>query len=298
MLRKRPAEDASIETINDRNGFVANFWRAVHRDPDAVAHHADWPVIEADLHARHRWLVGSDAARAAIRRVCEDPDAFDAKIAGWWCWGACCWIGSGWCDETPPPGSQGTPPTKFPHLDAGPSARRCALGQAGWGLNVEPPAQLPDLAGDAGATGRGIVSNQAYKRVRLSENGVGTGVCAHAVGGTGACADRARWIRGWMVLQASEASRVGGVASGYQGPTLGLEAGRQPDGKLYVIRRGQGRPGGNPQLCGSVREVMEALRNQKPALTSELLQLAEGRLLRNQRVKFALGISMGGWQLA
>jgi site-specific DNA-adenine methylase len=31
-----------IETINDKDGFVANFWRATKADPEAVAHYADW----------------------------------------------------------------------------------------------------------------------------------------------------------------------------------------------------------------------------------------------------------------
>ena len=31
-----------------------------------------------------------------------DPDHFDAKIAGWWVWGLCQWIGSGWCAERKP----------------------------------------------------------------------------------------------------------------------------------------------------------------------------------------------------
>lgn len=35
-----------IETVNDKDGFVANFWRAVKHDPDQVAHYADWPVNE------------------------------------------------------------------------------------------------------------------------------------------------------------------------------------------------------------------------------------------------------------
>ena len=34
-------EGQRIETINDADGFVANFWRAVAQDPDAVAHYAD-----------------------------------------------------------------------------------------------------------------------------------------------------------------------------------------------------------------------------------------------------------------
>jgi hypothetical protein len=45
--------------VNDIDGYVSNFWRAVQADPELVAHYADWPVNEVDLHARHRWLVGA-----------------------------------------------------------------------------------------------------------------------------------------------------------------------------------------------------------------------------------------------
>src|SRR5262245_35028869 len=44
------------ETVNDIDALLANFWRALAADPDAVAAHADWPVNEVDLHARHRYL--------------------------------------------------------------------------------------------------------------------------------------------------------------------------------------------------------------------------------------------------
>jgi hypothetical protein len=55
-------------------------------------------VHNCDLHARHRWLVYSEHAAEWRRMMRTDPDHFDAKIAGWWCWGLCMWIGSGWCD--------------------------------------------------------------------------------------------------------------------------------------------------------------------------------------------------------
>ena len=84
-----------IETVNDADGMVSNFWRATQADPDAVAHHADWPVNENDLHARHYWLVMQKESLQA--RLEGDPDFYDAKIAGWWCWGMCCWIGGGFC---------------------------------------------------------------------------------------------------------------------------------------------------------------------------------------------------------
>jgi len=69
------------ETVNDADGLLCNFWRALQADPDAVAQHADYPVSELDLHARHRWLVNQ---RADVERLLSDPEWFDAKAAGWW----------------------------------------------------------------------------------------------------------------------------------------------------------------------------------------------------------------------
>lgn len=86
---------AKAETVNDLDGFITNFWRATAVAPAQVAKHCDWPVNEADLHARHVWLLSQ--REDLTERLMGDPDFFDAKIAGWWCWGICCWIGSGWC---------------------------------------------------------------------------------------------------------------------------------------------------------------------------------------------------------
>jgi site-specific DNA-adenine methylase len=83
-----------IETVNDIDCYVANFWRAININPDEVAKWADWPVNEADLHARHLWLVNNEDF---VNRMKTDPDYYDAKVAGWWVWGICCWIGGGWC---------------------------------------------------------------------------------------------------------------------------------------------------------------------------------------------------------
>jgi hypothetical protein len=95
VLLARP-HPARIETINDKDCYVANFWRAVQHDPEAVAHYADWPVNEADLHARHKWLVNQSDF---IERMRSEPDYYDARVAGWWVWGISCWIGSGWCSK-------------------------------------------------------------------------------------------------------------------------------------------------------------------------------------------------------
>ena len=94
MLLQRPHwpfSETRIETVNDADCFVANFWRALQAEPEAVVQYADWPVNEADLHARHLWLV--NVGKEHVARLRTEPEYYDAKIAGWWVWGCCQWIG-------------------------------------------------------------------------------------------------------------------------------------------------------------------------------------------------------------
>lgn len=84
-----------VFSVNDRDGFVCNFWRAIKGDPKTVAKYADNHVNEIDLHARHVYMVNN--RDALENKLLADPEYYDAKIAGWWAWGACVWIGSGWC---------------------------------------------------------------------------------------------------------------------------------------------------------------------------------------------------------
>ncbi len=133
MLLAAPPDAARIETINDFDGFVANFWRALAHDPDAVAHAADWPVNEIDLMARHSWLVRH--RQPITEQLCADPAWYDARSAGWWVWGACNWIGGGWCSGDGPWVHDGT-------------RLVCKEGDAGQGIC----RQLPQLGGG----GRGI----------------------------------------------------------------------------------------------------------------------------------------------
>jgi DNA adenine methylase len=79
-------EPAKIETVNDINHFLSNFWRSVAYDPSGVAKYADYPVTEIDLHARHRWLV-SAATDDFKTKLMADPNYYDIEIAGWWVWG-------------------------------------------------------------------------------------------------------------------------------------------------------------------------------------------------------------------
>lgn len=134
VLFGRPTQPR-IETVNDKDGFVSNFWRAVQADPEATAQWADWPVNENDLHGRHVWL--RERREELSRKLEGDPDYFDSKIAGWWVWGICCWIGGGWCD----PNTVGpwiVEDGQLVHLgDAGQGVKRqlVHLGDAGRGVN-------------------------------------------------------------------------------------------------------------------------------------------------------------------
>lgn len=96
VLLNRPGGAGRIETINDVCGLVCNYWRAVKFKPQELAQWLDYPVSELDLTARHGWLNARVATLAGELEA--DPDFCDPKAAGWWAWGASCWIGSGWCD--------------------------------------------------------------------------------------------------------------------------------------------------------------------------------------------------------
>ena len=145
MLLSRP-NVAGLETVNDFDGYIANFWRAVAADPGGAARYVDWPTNENDLLARHLWLVQQRGA--LTERLHADPDYFDAKVAGWWCWGACNWIGTGWCSGDGPWQVDGDTVSKLPHVgNAGRGVNRKLphVGDAGRGVN----RQLPHV-GDAG----------------------------------------------------------------------------------------------------------------------------------------------------
>ena len=112
VLLRRPTVPKS-EIVNDLDCYVANAWRAVQAVPDEVAAYCDWPVNEADLHARHRWLHRQVEFR---ERMEHEPDFFDARIAGWWIWGLSCWIGDNFCR----PKAQAA----LPHLTGGQGVAR------------------------------------------------------------------------------------------------------------------------------------------------------------------------------
>ena len=142
-------DEPGVETINDYDCMISNMWRSLQAAPDETAYHADWPTNECDLLARHSWLVRQ---KDTLRDALNDPAYYDAKIAGWYIWGACNWIASGWCSGTGPwiwDGEKIVDSRQLPHLgDAGRGINRQLphLGNAGQGIN----RKLPHLSAGRG----------------------------------------------------------------------------------------------------------------------------------------------------
>ena len=227
VLLGRPTPPRT-ETVNDADCYLSNFWRAVQADPEAVAAHADWPVNEADLHARHLWLVRQEAFR---ERMKTEPEFFDVKIAGWWVWGLCSWIGSGWCSTGQRPSQQ------LPHL-----------GDAGQGVN-RPSQQLPHL-GDAG---RGV----HRKLPHLGDAGRGENLAAYL----GALATRLRGVRiacgDWTRVLGDSVTYRHGLTGVFLDPPYddgAITYGSGGTGISAAVREWAVENGGNPllriALCG------------------------------------------------
>ncbi len=139
VLLGRPDGPGKIETVNDLDGVLANFWRAIQYDPEETARWADNPVNEADLHARHMWIVQRLETHQA--RMMADPDYFDARMAGYWVYGMCSWIGSGFASGNGPWIVQDgmlVDRRQLPHLGnvgKGINRKLPHLGDAGKGIN-------------------------------------------------------------------------------------------------------------------------------------------------------------------
>ena len=139
LLARRPFTGRRVETINDADGWLINCWRAIQHDPTTVARHAWGPVSEIDYHARLAWLQ-ERRTPDLVSWLEGDPEAYDAKAAGWWLYVVACGIGDPF----------GAGPwrvidghlRKLPHLgDAGQGVNRKLphLGNAGRGVNRERP---------------------------------------------------------------------------------------------------------------------------------------------------------------
>jgi len=194
VLLRRPAGHFAnryrVETANDLNHYIVNFWRAVAADPDEVGRYADNPVTEADLCARHTWLVRSREAAEFREKMRTDPHHHDAKIAGWWVWGACCWIAGAWCATHDSRGDTGAVAGGRPQL-----ADTYDIGRgvnAGGGLKQKRP-DLNEAAVGVNAGGGLWVQRPQL----LVANGVVSGGPA-AVPQMSICDVRRAWLVDWM----------------------------------------------------------------------------------------------------
>ena len=164
VLLSRPQPFDGVETINDKDALVSNFWRAIQSDPEKVAKYADWIQDENDLHARHAWLVRR--LRKLRERVEGDPDYYSVKIAGWWVHGICLWIGSGYCSGKGPWTQNEGQLLHLGNYGQGINRQRLHLGDYGQGIN----RQLLHL----GDYGQGIIHewfrrlSERLKRVRIA----------------------------------------------------------------------------------------------------------------------------------
>jgi DNA adenine methylase len=170
VLLSRP-HPPTIETVNDIDCLLVNFWRATQYAPEEVAKHADWPVHETEMHAWHVELVKQ---KAAVRAGLEaDPRWFDAELAGKWVWGLCAWIGSGWCS--------GKNSRQMPELGGQWGNGKESGAKQGRGV-PSPAMRLPALGAGSGGQddhpcahyGKGVHS-QSMRRPQLS-NHHGSGV--------------------------------------------------------------------------------------------------------------------------
>lgn len=145
-----------METACDKDGYVANVWRSLQLEPEAVAKVCDWPVNHADLNARRRYLLKN---AELLQNLCDDPEWHDVTMAGYWIWAASCWIGSGL-----------TRPNSMPRVDGEvgvnqfrgkrSAGKRPHIGNDGEGINhlaggrpqvgVQGAGQIPNARDDRG----------------------------------------------------------------------------------------------------------------------------------------------------
>jgi len=70
------------EIVNDLDGYVVNYLRAVKYAPDEVARHLDFPRAELELIAYHHYT--RDRLPELVARLGGDPDYYDPVLAARW----------------------------------------------------------------------------------------------------------------------------------------------------------------------------------------------------------------------
>jgi len=222
VLLARPSfEGNRIETVNDRDAHLTNFWRALAADPDGVAYYADWPVSELDLHARGDWLYYRPGVGEWVEKLRGDPDFYDAKSAGWWVWFMSCWIG-----RLPSIAGAGQDVNRqIPHL-----------GSGGQGNGVHGVSrQIPSIADAGRGVGRQVLhlGNAGRGAARLD----GGDRRAHLTAYLRALAARLERVRvccgDWSRVCGPSVTHKRGLTAVFLDPPYSAAAGR--DNRLYSV---------------------------------------------------------------
>lgn len=245
VLLGRPQPFGGVETVNDIDGLVSNFWRAIKHSPEATAEWADWPVNENDLHARHAWLV-SQIADLQVRLE-GDPDWHDPKIAGWWVWGISCWIGGEFCSGKGPWSVVDGKLINCGDSNGDVRRRRVHLGSGGRGVN----RQMLMMNGSGSSPGRGA--------------GITPKSADQIYTWFGALSERLRRVRvcsgDWSRVCGPTVTLKHGFAGVFLDPPYSAEAGRDPRtyrcedlNVAHAVRQWAIEAGGRPDmriaLCG------------------------------------------------
>jgi len=90
VLLSRPQPFHGTETIGDLDGQVMNVWRSLKHAPEEVAKHMMDPPNSFDMAARRKAL--DDAAEHLPKMLMADPEAFDARLGGFWLYNQACWL--------------------------------------------------------------------------------------------------------------------------------------------------------------------------------------------------------------
>jgi hypothetical protein len=76
------SEPVRYEIVNDLDGYVVNYLRAIKYAPEEVARHLDFPRAELELIAYHHYT--RDKLPELVARLGGDPDYYDPVIAARW----------------------------------------------------------------------------------------------------------------------------------------------------------------------------------------------------------------------
>jgi DNA adenine methylase len=170
LLGRPNYRSTMIETVNDKDGHIANVWRALQFSPNETARWCDWPVNHADLCARRKWLLTHTPE--ILDQLSSDPEWHDAKAAGYWIWAASCWIGGSMLNNTMPNvGRTGqgvcsqrlAKPNNIPAMnEKGVNVKIPRMGGRNFGIQ----AQRPHITGSS--TGINAVTPQIGRRPKLA----------------------------------------------------------------------------------------------------------------------------------